>query len=62
LLASSTRAASASACAARAAPNAESSAAWFLPKKSSSQLAESCSVPLLRTAPASGGGTAPLAV
>jgi hypothetical protein len=62
LLASSKRAAWASASAALAVPSAASSAARFLPKKSSSQLTLSCAVPLLRMEPASGAGTAPLAV
>ena len=59
---SSTRAAWASASAAWAVPRAASSAERYLPKKSSSQLALSCSVPLSRMVPASGAGMAPLRV
>ena len=60
-LANSSRAAWPSACTARAVPRAASSAARFLPKKSSSQLADSWAFPILTTLPASGGGTRPLA-
>ena len=62
LLASSTRAACASAWLARSWPMADASAARWRPKRSSSQLALIVALLFQRMVPASGGGTAPFFV